>query len=99
MVLSMLWHAGRLREAKTELTAAIEIFKLNLLAYPDSADACGNLADAYLKGGQSSGATPCGKGGWRSSILIPSLRQVQDRRGGRLGMLGFGGLVGESRSI
>ena len=31
--------AGRLREAKTGLTAAIEIFKLNLLAYPDSADA------------------------------------------------------------
>ena len=35
-----------------EITEAIEIFKLNLLAYPDSADAHGNLADAYLKGGQ-----------------------------------------------
>jgi tetratricopeptide (TPR) repeat protein len=27
---------------------AIEVFKLNLLAYPDSADANSNLADAYL---------------------------------------------------
>jgi Flp pilus assembly protein TadD len=35
-----------------EITEAIEIFKLNLLAYPDSADAHGNLADAYLKDGQ-----------------------------------------------
>ena len=41
--------SGHLREdAKT----AIEIFKLNLLAYPDSADAHSNLADAYLKDGQ-----------------------------------------------
>ena len=32
--------------------AAIEVFKLNLLAYPDSADAHSNLADAYLKDGQ-----------------------------------------------
>jgi tetratricopeptide (TPR) repeat protein len=31
---------------------AIEIFKLNLLAYPGSADAHYNLADAYLKNGQ-----------------------------------------------
>jgi pimeloyl-ACP methyl ester carboxylesterase len=31
---------------------AIEIFKLNLLAYPDSADAHNNLADAYLADGQ-----------------------------------------------
>ena len=31
---------------------AIEIFKLNLLAYPDSADAHSNLADAYLADGQ-----------------------------------------------
>jgi dienelactone hydrolase len=31
---------------------AIEIFKLNLLAYPDSADAHFNLADAYLRDGQ-----------------------------------------------
>src|SRR5437016_6780885 len=35
-------------DAKT----AIEIFKLNLLAYPDSADAHYNLADAYLADGQ-----------------------------------------------
>lgn len=44
--------AGRLREAKTGLKAAIEIFKLNLLAYPDSADAHSSLADAYFKDGQ-----------------------------------------------
>ena len=31
---------------------AIEVFKLNLLAYPDSADAHANLADAYLADGQ-----------------------------------------------
>ena len=30
----------------------IEIFKLNLLAYPDSADAHYNLADAYLQAGE-----------------------------------------------
>jgi dienelactone hydrolase len=44
--------AGRLREGKMQIDAAIEIFKLNLLAYPDSADAHYNLADAYLKNGQ-----------------------------------------------
>src|SRR3984893_6134325 len=44
--------AGQLREAKIQINAAIEIFKLNLLAYPDSADAHYNLADAYLKDGQ-----------------------------------------------
>jgi tetratricopeptide (TPR) repeat protein len=31
---------------------AIEIFKLNRLAYPDSGDAHYNLADAYLENGQ-----------------------------------------------
>jgi pimeloyl-ACP methyl ester carboxylesterase len=36
-----------------ETKAAIEIFKLNLLAYPDSADAHDDLADAYLKDGQN----------------------------------------------
>jgi tetratricopeptide (TPR) repeat protein len=45
-------QAGQLREAKMEVDTAIEIFKLNLLAYPDSADAHYNLADAYLKNGQ-----------------------------------------------
>ena len=44
--------AGQLREAKMQINAAIEIFKLNLLAYPDSTDAHYNLADAYLKDGQ-----------------------------------------------
>ena len=42
--------AGHLREA-TWMKTAIETFKLNLLAYPDSADAHFNLADAYLKDG------------------------------------------------
>jgi len=35
-----------------DIKSAIEIFKLNLLAYPDSADANSNLADAYLADGQ-----------------------------------------------
>ena len=35
-----------------ESKPALEIFKLNLLAYPDSADAEGGLADAYLDDGQ-----------------------------------------------
>src|SRR6266404_1350791 len=35
-----------------DIKTAIEIFKLNLLSYPDSADAHYNLADAYLKNGQ-----------------------------------------------
>ena len=44
--------AGQLREAKMQIDTVIEIFKLNLLAYPDSADAHYNLADAYLENGQ-----------------------------------------------
>src|SRR5437763_8148566 len=43
--------SDHLREGDAK--AAIEIFKLNLLAYPDSADAHYNLADAYLKDGQT----------------------------------------------
>ena len=35
-----------------EMKAAIEIFKLNLLAYPNSADAHYKLADAYLQVGE-----------------------------------------------
>jgi pimeloyl-ACP methyl ester carboxylesterase/uncharacterized damage-inducible protein DinB len=35
-----------------EPKSAVEVFKLNLLAYPESADANDNLADAYLAGGQ-----------------------------------------------
>jgi dienelactone hydrolase len=35
-----------------DIKSAIEIFQLNLLAYPDSADAHFNLADAYLADGQ-----------------------------------------------
>jgi tetratricopeptide (TPR) repeat protein len=36
----------------SEPKLAIEVFKLNLLAYPDSADAHANLAEAYLEDGQ-----------------------------------------------
>lgn len=35
-----------------DIKTAIEIFKLNLMAYPDSADANDNLAGAYLADGQ-----------------------------------------------
>ena len=42
---------------------AIEVFKLNLLAYPDSADAHSNLADAYLSGRSEGSRTAiCRKG-------------------------------------
>jgi tetratricopeptide (TPR) repeat protein len=44
--------AGHLHQAEMEMKIGIQIFKLNLLAYPDSADAHYNLADAYLKDGQ-----------------------------------------------
>jgi tetratricopeptide (TPR) repeat protein len=44
--------AGHLRQAEMETKVGIEIFKLNLLAYPDSADAHYNLADAYLQAGE-----------------------------------------------
>ena len=42
--------SGQLRDGETK--AAIDIFQVNVLAYPDSADAHFNLADAYLKDGQ-----------------------------------------------
>jgi tetratricopeptide (TPR) repeat protein len=35
-----------------DIKNAIEIFQLNLLAYPNSADAHSNLADAYFRDGQ-----------------------------------------------
>jgi tetratricopeptide (TPR) repeat protein len=44
--------AGHLRGAEMEMKVGIEIFKLNLLAYPDSADAHYNLADAYFRVGE-----------------------------------------------
>jgi hypothetical protein len=43
--------SGHVGEAEREMKVGIEIFKLNLLAYPDSADAHYNLADAYLQVG------------------------------------------------
>jgi len=42
--------SGFLRDGETK--EAIELFKLNLFAYPDSADAHYNLADAYFTSGQ-----------------------------------------------
>jgi formylglycine-generating enzyme required for sulfatase activity len=45
--------AGNLREAEMEMKVGIEIFKLNILAYPDSADAHANLADAYFQAGDN----------------------------------------------
>ena len=44
--------AGQTSDAQAERKLGIEIFQLNLLAYPDSADAHFNLADAYLQDGQ-----------------------------------------------
>ncbi len=44
--------AGHVRTAEREMKVAIEVFKLNLLAYPDSADAHYNLADSYLRVGE-----------------------------------------------
>jgi dienelactone hydrolase len=44
--------AGHLRKAEIEIKVGLEIFKLNVLAYPDSADAHYNLADAYLQAGE-----------------------------------------------
>ncbi len=44
--------AGHLRDAETERELGLDIFKLNLLAYPDSADAHYNLSDAYSQMGE-----------------------------------------------
>jgi formylglycine-generating enzyme required for sulfatase activity len=44
--------AGHPREAEMEMKVGIEVFRLNLLAYPDSADAHYNLADAYFQAGE-----------------------------------------------
>jgi len=42
-----------------EPKVAIEVFKLNLVAYPESADANDSLADAYLADGQKDLARQC----------------------------------------
>ena len=44
--------AGHLQEAGAEVKMGIEVFKLNLVGYPDSADAHFNVATAYLQDGQ-----------------------------------------------
>ena len=59
--------SGYLREGETN--AAIEIFQLNLLAYPDSADAHANLADAYLEDGKKSSRGSTHRKHGRYSIL------------------------------
>ena len=46
--------AGHSNEASVEKKLGVEVFKLNLLAYPDSADAHSNLADAYFQVGEMS---------------------------------------------
>jgi pimeloyl-ACP methyl ester carboxylesterase len=45
--------AGHPSDAEIEMKLGIEIFKLNVLAYPDSADAFSNLADAYSQSGDN----------------------------------------------
>jgi formylglycine-generating enzyme required for sulfatase activity/dienelactone hydrolase len=45
--------AGHMPQADAELKTGVEIYKLNLLAYPDSADAHFNLADAYSQVGET----------------------------------------------
>src|SRR6266516_3538736 len=60
--------SGHLREGDAK--TAIEIFKLNLLAYPDSADAHYNLADAYLADGQKSLPGSMPRRHWRFWILM-----------------------------
>src|SRR3984957_4647873 len=44
--------AGHSSEAASEKKLGVEVFKLNLLAYPWSADAHSNLADAYFQVGE-----------------------------------------------
>jgi pimeloyl-ACP methyl ester carboxylesterase len=64
---------------------AIEVFKLNLLAYPDSADADSDLADAYLKDGQKDPARQLAEKGLAllDSHAAPasSWSDTQERRG------------------
>jgi pimeloyl-ACP methyl ester carboxylesterase len=64
---------------------AIEVFKLNLLAYPDSADAHSNLADACLKDGQKDLARQLAEKGLAllDSHAAPasSWSDTQERRG------------------
>ena len=68
-----------------EAKAAIEVFQLNLLAYPDSADAHSNLADAYLQDGQKDLARQlAGKGlALLDSHALPasSWSDTEERRG------------------
>jgi tetratricopeptide (TPR) repeat protein len=68
-----------------EIKEAIEIVKLSLLAYPDSADAHSNLADAYSKGGQKDLARQLAEKGMlllHSHVSpAPSWSDTQERRG------------------
>src|SRR4029077_2026579 len=75
--------SDHLREG--EIKEAIEVFKLNLLAYPDSADAHNNLADAYLQDGQKDLARQLAEKGLAllDSHAAPasSWSDTQERRG------------------
>lgn len=53
--------AGNLRESETQVKFGIAVFKLNLLAYPDSADAHFNLADAYFHAAETALARQYGE--------------------------------------
>jgi hypothetical protein len=68
-----------------EAKAAIEVFQLNLLAYPDSADAHSNLADAYLQDGQKDLARQLAEKGLAllDSHALPasSWSDTEERRG------------------
>jgi hypothetical protein len=57
-----------MRAGETKL--AVEIFKLNLLAYPESADANDDLADAYLADGETDLARQHDERHWPYWILI-----------------------------
>jgi tetratricopeptide (TPR) repeat protein len=75
--------SGHLREG--EIKEAIEVFKLNLLAYPDSADAHNNLAGAYLQDGQKEPARQLAEKGLAllDSHALPasSWSDTEQRRG------------------
>jgi formylglycine-generating enzyme required for sulfatase activity/pimeloyl-ACP methyl ester carboxylesterase len=45
--------AGHTQQADADVRTGVEIYKLNLLAYSDSADAHFNLADAYSQAGET----------------------------------------------
>jgi pimeloyl-ACP methyl ester carboxylesterase len=65
--------------------SAIEVFKLNLLAYPDSIDALGSLADAYAQDGQKDLARPLAQRALKlldeGKLPVSSWSNTEQRRG------------------